>query len=50
MLHPHDNPQHHLCPDGEDSWCGYKRDSEHTNVKMEFYRVLLNLLIQYLTT
>ena len=23
-----ENPQHHLCPDGEDSWCGYKRESE----------------------
>ncbi|CAB3997757.1 Hypothetical predicted protein [Paramuricea clavata] len=22
------NPQHHLCPNGEDSWCGYKRDEE----------------------
>lgn len=22
------NPQHHLCPDGENSWCGYKRDNE----------------------
>ena len=21
-----DNPQHHLCPDGEESWCGYKRE------------------------
>ena len=23
-----DNPQHHLCPKGEDSWCGYQRDAE----------------------
>lgn len=23
-----ENPQHHLCPDGENSWCGYQRDSE----------------------
>lgn len=22
------DPQHHLCPDGDDSWCGYKRDEE----------------------
>ena len=22
------NPQHHLCPDGDDSWCGYKRDKK----------------------
>ncbi|CAB3993918.1 Hypothetical predicted protein [Paramuricea clavata] len=22
------NPQHHLCPNGKDSWCGYKRDEE----------------------
>ena len=22
------NPQHHLCPEGEDSWCGYKKDKE----------------------
>ena len=22
------NPQHPLCPDGDDSWCGYKRDME----------------------
>ena len=21
-----DNPQDHLCPDGEDIWCGYKCD------------------------
>lgn len=21
------NPQHHTCSDGEDSWCGHKRDS-----------------------
>ena len=20
------NPQHHLCPKGDDSWCGYQRD------------------------
>jgi hypothetical protein len=29
-----ENPQHHLCPDGEDSWCGYKRDEstyQHKN-------------------
>lgn len=28
------NPQHHLCPDGENSWCGYKRDKnqyQHKN-------------------
>ena len=23
-----ENPQHDLCPDGDDSWCGYKRDKE----------------------
>ena len=23
-----ENPQHHLCPGGENSWCGYKRDPE----------------------
>ena len=23
-----ENPQHHLCPEGKDSWCGYKRDKE----------------------
>jgi hypothetical protein len=23
-----EKPQHHLCPDGEDSWCGYKRYQE----------------------
>ncbi|CAB3978709.1 Hypothetical predicted protein [Paramuricea clavata] len=23
-----ENPQHHLCPKGEDSWCGYQRDSK----------------------
>ena len=23
-----DNPQHHLCPEGEDSWCRYNRDQE----------------------
>ena len=22
------NPQHDLCPDGHDSWCGYKREKE----------------------
>jgi hypothetical protein len=22
------DPQHHLCPDGDDSWCGYKREKE----------------------
>ena len=22
------DPQHHLCPDGNKSWCGYKRDSK----------------------
>ena len=22
------NPQHHLCPDGPNSWCGYKRDKD----------------------
>ena len=28
------NPQHHFCPDGENSWCGYKRDQstyQHKN-------------------
>ena len=23
-----ENPQHHLCPAGEDSWCGYNRDKK----------------------
>ena len=23
-----DNPQHHLCPDGEEGWCGYKREKK----------------------
>ena len=23
-----ENPQHHLCPKGKDSWCGYQRDSK----------------------
>ena len=23
-----DNPQHHLCPKGKGSWCGYQRDSK----------------------
>ena len=23
-----EKPQHDLCPDGDDSWCGYKRDRE----------------------
>lgn len=23
-----DNPQHHLCPDGKDNWCGYWREKE----------------------
>ena len=23
-----ENPQHHLCPEGNDSWCGYQRDSQ----------------------
>ena len=23
-----ENPQHHLCPKGENSWCGYQRDSK----------------------
>ncbi len=23
-----ENPQHHLCPEGEDSWCGYNRDKK----------------------
>ena len=23
-----DKPQHHLCPKGDDSWCGYQRDSQ----------------------
>ncbi len=22
------NPQHHLCPEGKDSWCGYKGVNE----------------------
>ena len=22
------DPQHHLCPDGPNSWCGYKRDKD----------------------
>jgi hypothetical protein len=22
------DPQHHLCPNGDDSWCGYKREKE----------------------
>ena len=22
------NPEHHLCPEGKDSWCGYKRVKE----------------------
>lgn len=33
-----DNPQHHLCPDGEDSWYGYRREKEsyqHRNVLPE---------------
>jgi hypothetical protein len=31
-----ENPQHHLCPKGNDSWCGYQIDSEtytHKNAK-----------------
>lgn len=23
-----ENPQHDLCPEGQDSWCGYKRDRD----------------------
>ena len=23
------NPWHHFCPDGEDSWCGYKREKDN---------------------
>jgi hypothetical protein len=22
------NPQHHLCPNGKESWCGYKREKD----------------------
>ncbi len=22
------NPQHHLCEDGKESWCGYKREKD----------------------
>ena len=28
------NPQHHLCPDGEDSWCGYKREKDNYKHKI----------------
>ena len=23
-----ENPDHHFCPDGENSWCGFQRDLE----------------------
>ena len=29
-----EKPQHDLCPHGDDSWCGYKRDRV-TNTRME---------------
>ena len=40
------NPQHHLCPDGDDSWCGYKRDMESYKHKNGLHK--LKLLNQYL--
>jgi hypothetical protein len=29
-----ENPQHHLCADGEDSWCGYKTDGAISFLKI----------------
>jgi hypothetical protein len=26
-------PQHHLCPDGKESWCGYKREKDNCQHK-----------------
>ena len=38
-----DNPQHHLCPEGEDSWCGYKETKRNISIRMEFQAALLSL-------
>ena len=41
------DPQHHLCPDGNDSWCGYKRDMESYKHKNGIPKsALLKLLSQ----
>ena len=40
------DPQHPLCPDGNDSWCRYKRDMESYKHKNDTPSTLLKLLSQ----
>jgi hypothetical protein len=43
-----ENPQHHLCPKGKDSWCAIKEIPKHTNIRMVFQNPLLSWLSLYL--
>ena len=38
------NPQHHLCPKGKDSWCGYQRDSTTYQHKSGIPEPILELI------
>ena len=39
-----ENPQHHLCPDGEDSWCGYNRDKDNYKHKNGIPPCIMNVI------
>jgi hypothetical protein len=39
-----ESPQHHLCPDGKDSWCGYKRDPESYKHKNGIPKCIVDLV------
>ncbi|CAB4016723.1 Hypothetical predicted protein [Paramuricea clavata] len=39
-----ENPQHHLCPDGEDSWCGYNRDKDNYKHKNGILPCIMNVI------
>jgi hypothetical protein len=39
-----ENPQHHLCPDGEDSWCGYKRDESTYHHKNSIPKCIVDFI------
>ena len=39
-----ENPQHHFCPDGQDSWFGYKRDPESYKHKNGIPKCIVDLI------
>ena len=38
------DPQHHLCPDGPNSWCGYKRDKDQYKHKNGIPKSIADLI------